>query len=66
MFPPVKRIQHQVLNDLGVPPNVLAFVNYPTKFDSQETERALKKTDIRVPRLEGLRLATMGLLGKKS
>ena len=52
MFPPVKRIQHQVLNDLGVPPNVLAFVNYPTKFDSQETERALKKTDIRVPRLE--------------
>jgi NAD(P)-dependent dehydrogenase (short-subunit alcohol dehydrogenase family) len=52
MFPPVKRIQHQVLHDLGIPPNVLTFVNYPTRFDCQETERALKKTKIRVPRLE--------------
>jgi NAD(P)-dependent dehydrogenase (short-subunit alcohol dehydrogenase family) len=52
MFPPVKRIQHQILHDLGIPPNVLTFVNYPTRFDCQETERALKKTKIRVPRLE--------------
>lgn len=52
MFPPFKRIQHQVLSDLGIPPNVMSFVNYPTRFDCQETERALKKTDIRVPRLE--------------
>lgn len=52
MFPPFKRIQRQVLHDLGIPPNVLTFVNYPTRFDCQETERALRKTSIRVPRLE--------------
>ena len=52
MFPPVKRIQRQILSDLGIPPNMLTFVNYPTRFDSQETERALKNTSIRVPRLE--------------
>lgn len=52
MFPPVKRIQRQVLSDLGIPPDVLAFINYPTKFDCQETQRALKSTDIRVPRLD--------------
>lgn len=52
MFPPFKRIQRQVLHDLGIPTNVLSFVNYPTRFDCQETERALKKADIRVPRLE--------------
>jgi NAD(P)-dependent dehydrogenase (short-subunit alcohol dehydrogenase family) len=52
MFPPFKRIQRQVLHDLGIPANMLSFVNYPTRFDCQETERALKKTDIRVPRLE--------------
>ncbi len=52
MFPPFKRIQWQVLNDLGIPPNVMNFVNYPTRFDCQETERVLKKTSIRVPRLE--------------
>jgi len=52
MFPPFKRIQRQVLHDLGIPANMLTFVNYPTRFDCQETERALKKTDIRVPRLE--------------
>ncbi|HKJ16477.1 MAG TPA: SDR family oxidoreductase [Xanthomonadales bacterium] len=52
MFPPVKRIQHQVLNDLGIPANVMTFVNYPTRFDTHETERALKNTKIRVPNLE--------------
>ncbi len=52
MFPPVKRIQRQVLHDLGIPANVLSFVNYPTRFDNQEAERALKRTSIRVPRLE--------------
>ncbi len=52
MFPPFRRIQNQVLHDLGIPPNILSFVNYPTRFDSRETERALKKTSIRVPDLE--------------
>ncbi len=53
MLPPAKRISRQVMNDLGMPPEVLRFINYPTKFDSRETERVLKGTDIKVPPLDG-------------
>lgn len=52
MLPPARRIRNQVLKDLGIPPQVLEFINYPTKFDSRETERALKGTNISVPALE--------------
>ena len=52
MLPPVRRITNQILKDLGMPPDVLKYINYPTRFDSRETERALKGSDIRVPRLE--------------
>jgi len=52
MLPPVRRIYRHVLNDLGMPPDVLKFINYPTKFDSRDTHRLLKGTGIRVPRLE--------------
>ena len=52
MLPPVRRIRNQVLKDLGLPPDVLQFVNYPTRFDNRETERALKGSGIEVPRLE--------------
>ena len=49
---PVKRITSAVLNDLGIPDSALGFVNYPTKFDSRETERVLEGSGIEVPRLE--------------
>jgi NAD(P)-dependent dehydrogenase (short-subunit alcohol dehydrogenase family) len=52
MLPPVRRIYRHVLNDLGVPPDVMKFINYPTKFDSRDTQRLLKGTGIRVPPLE--------------
>jgi len=52
MLPPVRRIINQVLNDLGIPRDMLSFFNYPTKFDTREAERALKGTDIKVPPLE--------------
>ncbi|MDX1570306.1 MAG: SDR family oxidoreductase [Xanthomonadales bacterium] len=52
MFPPVRRITNMILEDLGIPRGVLSFVNYPTKFDSRNTETALKGTGIRVPKLE--------------
>jgi NAD(P)-dependent dehydrogenase (short-subunit alcohol dehydrogenase family) len=52
MLPPVRRIYRSVLQDLGMPPDVLQFINYPTKFDSRETQKLLKKTGIAVPRLE--------------
>jgi NAD(P)-dependent dehydrogenase (short-subunit alcohol dehydrogenase family)/thioester reductase-like protein len=52
MLPPVRRITNNVLKSLGIPADVLKFFNYPTRFDSRETERALKGTGIKVPALE--------------
>jgi len=52
MLPPARRIRNQLFKDLGIPPQVMEFVNYPTKFDSRETERALKGTGISVPPLD--------------
>ena len=53
MLPPARRISRQVMKDLGLPPEILKFINYPTRFDSRETERALKGTGIKVPPLDG-------------
>lgn len=50
-LPPVRRITDAVLGDLGIPRSVLEFINYPTRFDSRETERCLRGTGIQVPRL---------------
>jgi len=52
MLPPVRRIYRQVLKDLGMPPDVLQFINYPTKFDSRDTHRLLKGSGISVPPLD--------------
>ena len=49
---PIRRIQHAVMADLGLPPDMLRFVNYPTRFDCRETTRVLKGTGIAVPPLE--------------
>ncbi|MBK8323258.1 MAG: SDR family oxidoreductase [Betaproteobacteria bacterium] len=49
---PVRRIQKQVLSDLGIPPDMFKFVNYPTRFDNREAARALKGSGIAVPALE--------------
>lgn len=50
-LPPVKRLTSAVLDDLGIPESVLSFINYPTRFDNREAERALKGSGIEVPRL---------------
>jgi len=50
-LPPIKRITGAVLNDFGIPQSAMEFLNYPTRFDSRETERVLKGTGIEVPRL---------------
>jgi len=52
MLPPIRRISNQVMHDLGLPADMMKFVNYPTKFDSRETERALKGSGIILPRLD--------------
>jgi NAD(P)-dependent dehydrogenase (short-subunit alcohol dehydrogenase family) len=51
-LPPVKRFTSSMLKDLGIPRQVLKYVNYPTRFDSRETERALRGSKIRLPKLE--------------
>ncbi len=51
MLPPVKRITDEVLGDLGIPREVLVYINYPTSFDSTNTQKALEGTGISVPPL---------------
>jgi hypothetical protein len=49
---PVRRIRSAVMKDLGLPDDILDFVNYPTRFDCRETQRALKGSGIAVPPLD--------------
>jgi NAD(P)-dependent dehydrogenase (short-subunit alcohol dehydrogenase family) len=48
---PVRRIRNAVMKDLGLPDEMLTFINYPTRFDCRETEKALKGSGIRCPNL---------------
>ena len=49
---PVRRIRTAIMKDLGLPDDILEFVNYPTRFDCRETQRALKGSGIAVPPLD--------------
>ena len=51
-LPPVRRMTAMLLRDFRIPKSVLKFITYPTRFDSRETERALKGSGIGVPRLD--------------
>ena len=42
----------RVLADFGIPRSVLVYVNYPTHFDSRQTQAVLEGTGISVPPLE--------------
>jgi NAD(P)-dependent dehydrogenase (short-subunit alcohol dehydrogenase family) len=48
---PVRRVRHAVMKDLGLPDDILTFVNYPTRFDCREAQAALKGSDIACPNL---------------
>ncbi len=49
---PVRRVRDAVMKDLGLPEDMLSFVNYPTRFDCRETLAALKGTPIACPNLK--------------
>jgi hypothetical protein len=49
---PVRRIRNAVMKDLGLPEDMLTFVNYPTRFDCRETMHALKGSGIACPNLK--------------
>ena len=52
MLTPLRRIQHVIMRDLGLPPDVMQFVNYPTRFDCRDTQKLLDGAGIQVPPLE--------------
>jgi hypothetical protein len=46
---PVRRVRNAVMKDLGLPEDMLTFVNYPTRFDCRETLAALKGSASNAP-----------------
>ncbi len=46
---PIKRMVRAVLADLGIPKDVFAFINWPTRYDNREATKALKGSGISVP-----------------
>jgi len=49
---PVRRIKAAVLKDLGLPEDMLTFINFPTRYDCREALAALKGSGIACPRLD--------------
>jgi short-subunit dehydrogenase len=52
LVPGSKRAVSAVLGELGLPADVLTYLDYPTKFDSLATQEALAGSGIEVPALE--------------
>ena len=50
-LPPIKRIISTLLEDVGLPDSVTMFMNYPTRYDNRDAERALKGSGITCPEL---------------
>jgi NAD(P)-dependent dehydrogenase (short-subunit alcohol dehydrogenase family) len=48
---PVRRVRSAVMKDLGLPEDIMTFINYPTRFDCRDTVAALKGSGIACPRL---------------
>ncbi|HTZ71907.1 MAG TPA: SDR family oxidoreductase [Acetobacteraceae bacterium] len=49
---PARRIRDLVMQELHLPPDVLQFVNYPTRFDCRDAQNLLVPAGITVPPLE--------------
>jgi NAD(P)-dependent dehydrogenase (short-subunit alcohol dehydrogenase family) len=49
---PVRRIRSAIMKDLGLPDDILTFVNYPTRFDSRDAQAMLKGSGIECPNLK--------------
>ncbi len=48
---PVRRVRAAVMKDLGLPEDMLTFINFPTRYDCRETLAALKGSGIACPPL---------------
>ncbi|MBK7547097.1 MAG: SDR family oxidoreductase [Rhodoferax sp.] len=49
---PVRRVRNAIMKDLGLPEDMLTFVNYPTRFDCRDAQAALKGTGVACPNLK--------------
>lgn len=49
---PMQRIRSALMKDLGLPDDVMQFINYPTRFDNRDAVAALRGSGIACPRLE--------------
>jgi NAD(P)-dependent dehydrogenase (short-subunit alcohol dehydrogenase family) len=49
---PFRRMRKMIMKELGLPGDVFMFVNYPTRFDSHETQKLLRPAGITVPSFE--------------
>ena len=48
---PVRRLRAAVMKDLGLPEDVMQFLNWPTRYDRRETDAALEGSGIECPNL---------------
>jgi NAD(P)-dependent dehydrogenase (short-subunit alcohol dehydrogenase family) len=48
---PVRRVRAAVMKDLGLPEDILTFINFPTRYDCREMQEALKGSGIACPNL---------------
>ena len=49
---PFRRMRKMMMKEFGLPDDVFMFVNYPTRFDSRETQKLLRPAGISVPPFE--------------
>ena len=49
---PVRRVRNAIMADLGLPHDMLTFINYPTRFDCRETLAALEGSGVVCPNLK--------------
>ncbi|MBA5636002.1 SDR family oxidoreductase [Duganella sp. LX20W] len=49
---PVRRLREAIMKDLGLPDDLMRFVNYPTRFDNRDAAAALKGSGIKCPPLD--------------
>ncbi|HSY29016.1 MAG TPA: SDR family oxidoreductase, partial [Burkholderiaceae bacterium] len=49
---PVRRVKSALMKDLGLPDDMMQFINYPTRFDNRDTTAALRGSGIKCPQLD--------------
>lgn len=51
-IPPLKTLGEKAVARLGIPPQVIGYINYPTHFDSRKTRQVLAPANIQCPPFE--------------